>query len=65
VTQSPQWVSQVDPLADEALALNPVGLGVFARREDAVLFAGAQDDSLVRVRSLPIGWVDPQFSAQA
>lgn len=60
-----QWSTTVDPLAEDALALNPIGLGAFASGEDATRFAREQEASFVQVRSLPIGWIDPEFAAQA
>jgi hypothetical protein len=43
--------------------LDPIGLAAFRRLADAVAFAEAQTDPHVRVRSLPVGWVDPGAGA--
>jgi hypothetical protein len=54
----------VDRHAHDALALNPIGLAVFEKREEALSFAHDHGDSFVQVRSLPIGWIDCGFPGQ-
>jgi hypothetical protein len=39
---------------------DPIGLGVFDSLDEALAFAAEQSHSHVRVRSLPVGWVDPE-----